>query len=83
MEFMICTNTGEEAKPLAKIASGGELARIMLAIKNVPVSYTHLDVYKRQHRIGAVSGAAALRAGGAGDADLISGADRGAYHADL
>lgn len=35
MEFMICTNTGEEAKPLAKIASGGELARIMLAIKNV------------------------------------------------
>lgn len=35
MELMICTNTGEEAKPLAKIASGGELARIMLAIKNV------------------------------------------------
>ena len=35
MEFMICTNTGEEAKPLAKIASGGELARIMLAIKDV------------------------------------------------
>ena len=35
MEFMICTNTGEEAKPLAKIASGGELARIMLAMKNV------------------------------------------------
>lgn len=35
MEFMISTNTGEEAKPLAKIASGGELARIMLAIKNV------------------------------------------------
>ena len=35
MEIMICTNTGEEAKPLAKIASGGELARIMLAIKNV------------------------------------------------
>ena len=35
MEFMVCTNTGEEAKPLAKIASGGELARIMLAIKNV------------------------------------------------
>lgn len=35
MEFIISTNTGEEAKPLAKIASGGELARIMLAIKNV------------------------------------------------
>ena len=35
VEFMICTNTGEELKPLAKIASGGEMARIMLAIKNV------------------------------------------------
>lgn len=35
MEFLICTNAGEEARPLAKIASGGELARIMLAIKNV------------------------------------------------
>ena len=35
MEFLICTNAGEEARPLAKIASGGELARMMLAIKNV------------------------------------------------
>ena len=35
MEFLICTNAGEEARPLVKIASGGELARIMLAIKNV------------------------------------------------
>ena len=35
MEFLICTNAGEETRPLAKIASGGELARIMLAIKNV------------------------------------------------
>lgn len=32
---MICTNIGEELKPLVKIASGGEMARIMLAIKNV------------------------------------------------
>ncbi len=35
VEFMICTNIGEGLKPLTKIASGGEMARIMLAIKNV------------------------------------------------
>ena len=35
IEFMISTNIGEDAKPLAKIASGGEMSRIMLGIKNV------------------------------------------------
>lgn len=35
VEFQICTNIGEEVKPLIKIASGGEMSRIMLAIKNV------------------------------------------------
>ncbi len=35
VEFMICTNTGEEEKPLIKIASGGEMSRVMLAIKTV------------------------------------------------
>lgn len=35
IEFMICTNIGEGMKPLTKIASGGEMARIMLAIKHV------------------------------------------------
>lgn len=34
-EFMIATNPGEEIRPLIKIASGGELSRIMLAIKSV------------------------------------------------
>ena len=33
-EFMIATNVGEPLMPMAKIASGGELARIMLALKN-------------------------------------------------
>ncbi len=33
--FLISTNPGEPVKPLSKIASGGELSRIMLAIKNV------------------------------------------------
>ena len=35
IEFVICTNAGEGLKPLNKIASGGELSRIMLAIKSV------------------------------------------------
>lgn len=35
VEFMISTNPGEPLKPLGKVASGGELSRIMLAIKTV------------------------------------------------
>ena len=35
VEFLISTNPGEPPKPLSKIASGGELSRIMLAIKNI------------------------------------------------
>ncbi len=35
VEFMICPNVGEELKPLAKFASGGELSRIMLAMKSI------------------------------------------------
>lgn len=35
LEFLISSNAGEEPKPLAKIASGGELSRVMLSIKNV------------------------------------------------
>lgn len=38
IEFFISTNVGEPPKPLSKIASGGELSRIMLAIKNI-ISY--------------------------------------------
>lgn len=34
-EFMISTNMGEDLKPIAKIASGGEISRIMLAFKSV------------------------------------------------
>lgn len=40
VEFMISTNRGEELKPLAKIASGGELSRIMLALKTI---IAHID----------------------------------------
>jgi DNA repair protein RecN (Recombination protein N) len=35
VEFVISTNPGEDKKPLGKVASGGELSRIMLAIKSV------------------------------------------------
>ena len=35
VEFLIATNVGDEEKPLIKIASGGEMSRIMLAIKSV------------------------------------------------
>jgi DNA repair protein RecN (Recombination protein N) len=35
LEFFIVTNAGDTPKPLSKIASGGEIARIMLSIKNV------------------------------------------------
>ncbi len=35
VQFLISTNTGEALKPLSKIASGGEISRIMLAIKSI------------------------------------------------
>ena len=35
VEFLISANKGEEPRPIAKIASGGELSRIMLALKSV------------------------------------------------
>ena len=35
IRFLMSANAGEDLKPIAKIASGGELARIMLALKNV------------------------------------------------
>ena len=37
VEFLICTNLGEDLHPLSKIASGGEISRVMLAIKTVLV----------------------------------------------
>lgn len=43
VEFLISTNPGEEVKPLAQIASGGELSRIMLAIKTVLASRDDID----------------------------------------
>ena len=44
VEFMISTNVGEDAKSLVKIASGGEMSRIMLAIKNVLANVDKIPV---------------------------------------
>jgi DNA repair protein RecN (Recombination protein N) len=35
VEFYLSTNVGEDVKPLAKVASGGEISRIMLALKTI------------------------------------------------
>ena len=43
VEFMISTNPGESLKPLGKVASGGELSRIMLAIKTVLASSDDIE----------------------------------------
>lgn len=43
VEFLISTNPGEPVKPLAKVASGGELSRIMLAIKSILASEDDIE----------------------------------------
>lgn len=43
VEFMISMNPGEPEKPLGKVASGGELSRIMLAIKTVLAENDHIE----------------------------------------
>ena len=44
VEFMMSTNIGEELKPLSRIASGGEVSRIMLALKTVFSSVDNISV---------------------------------------
>jgi DNA repair protein RecN (Recombination protein N) len=44
VEFYISTNLGEEVKPLARVASGGEISRIMLALKNILAASDPLPV---------------------------------------
>ena len=43
VEFLISTNIGEDLKPLSKVASGGELSRVMLAIKSVLADNDAID----------------------------------------
>jgi len=63
VEFMVCTNVGESRKPLAKIASGGELSRIMLAIKNVLAGYDNVKTVIFDEVDTGVSGSAAQKIG--------------------
>jgi DNA repair protein RecN (Recombination protein N) len=44
VEFFISTNAGEDPKPLAKVASGGEISRIMLAMKTILAKSDRLPV---------------------------------------
>lgn len=63
VEFMIRTNVGEDTKPLAKIASGGELSRVMLAIKNVLAGYDNDKTVIFDEIDTGVSGSAAQKIG--------------------
>lgn len=63
IEFLISTNLGETPKPLSKIASGGELSRIMLAIKNVLVAHDSVDTLIFDEVDAGVSGRAAQKIG--------------------
>lgn len=63
VEFLIATNPGEAPKPLAKIASGGELSRIMLAFKNVLADADAIDTVIYDEIDTGVSGMAAGRIG--------------------
>jgi len=63
IEFMIQTNVGEEAKQLIKIASGGEMSRIMLAIKNVLADVDKIPVLIFDEIDTGISGIAANSTG--------------------
>ncbi len=63
VEFLISTNPGEEPKPLAKIASGGELSRLMLAFKSALADRDALPTVIYDEIDTGVSGLAAGRIG--------------------
>ena len=59
VEFVICTNIGEEYKELVKIASGGEMSRIMLAIKTVLANIDEVPIIVFDEIDTGISGKAA------------------------
>ncbi len=63
VEFMIKTNAGETEKPLHKIASGGELSRVMLAIKSVLAEKDDVDTLIFDEIDSGISGRAADKVG--------------------
>ena len=63
IEFLIATNPGEPTKPLEKIASGGELSRIMLAIKSVFARKDGIDTLIFDEIDSGISGRTAEKVG--------------------
>ncbi len=63
VEFLISANLGQEAKPLAKIASGGELSRIMLAIKSIMSDFDDANTLIFDEIDTGISGKAADKVG--------------------
>ncbi|MGN1411633.1 MAG: DNA repair protein RecN [Oscillospiraceae bacterium] len=63
MEFLISTNLGEPPKPISKIASGGELSRVMLALKNVIADKDNIPTLIFDEIDTGVSGKTAQRIG--------------------
>ena len=63
VEFYISANAGETVKPLAKIASGGELSRVMLAIQNVLLDKNDVDTLIFDEIDTGISGRAADKVG--------------------
>lgn len=61
VEFLISTNPGEPLKPLVKIASGGELSRVMLAIKSILAETDSVDTLIFDEIDTGVSGNTALK----------------------
>ena len=61
VEFLISTNPGEDLKPLVKIASGGELSRVMLAIKSALAGKDDVETLIFDEIDTGVSGNAALK----------------------
>lgn len=58
-EFMFSANQGEEPKPLAKVASGGELSRLMLALKTILAQKDQVDTVIFDEIDAGISGKAA------------------------
>jgi len=63
MEFLISPNPGETPRPLVRIASGGEVSRIMLAIKNVLSDKDRVETLIFDEVDAGVSGRAAVKIG--------------------
>ena len=63
LQFLISTNPGEEPKPVSRIASGGELSRIMLAMKNVQADSDEVGTLIFDEIDTGVSGRAAQKIG--------------------